>query len=110
MRVVKTQGVEGIQHRVIAHLAAEAGLDADDGHYDGGGYLQLLFGPLQPTGILPPEGGAGSHPCLTDKQRSVKIPGLGLPRLGDGIQHRLAQLSLGHGLLQIEQRDLQILA
>ena len=110
LRIVEAQRVEGIQHRMIPHLGTKASLDTYDGHDQLGRHLQLPLGFSQPGCMLTPEIDARIDAGLSDKEWSVEIPRLGLPGFLDRIEHRLAQLCLDHGLLQIDQRDLQILA
>ncbi|MOA17041.1 hypothetical protein D3C78_1372820 [compost metagenome] len=101
---MKAQGVEAVEHRVAAHLAAIEGLDADDGDDQGGGHSIGLLGPGQHLGVTLPEADPVADPVLGHEQRAVAVPGLGLPGPAYGIEDLLAQLRLGGGGLQLGQR------
>ncbi|MNH20041.1 hypothetical protein D3C79_797940 [compost metagenome] len=101
LRVVKTQGIEAVEHGVTAHLAAIEGLDTDDGDDKGGRHSIGLLGPRQRLCVALPECDTVPDPLGGDEQRPVAVPGFGLPGAGYGVEDLLAQLRLSGGRLQL---------
>ncbi len=100
-RIMKTQGVQRIQHLVAAHVGAIEGFDPDDGGDDLCRHLQFLFGPGQQFGVLLPERQTLLQPLVGQKDGPVLMPGLGLCRPRHGIDNRLLISGLRHGIVQL---------
>ena len=65
--VVEPQGVEAVEHRMAAHLAAIEGLYADDGDDEGSGHPVVLLGPGQGGGVALPEADPVPDPLRGDE-------------------------------------------
>ena len=95
-RVIKTQGRQGIDHPIVAGIAAVEGLHANDRDDHLGGHAIFLLGARQCLGVLLPEHHAAGNSRVGDKDRPVVFPRFDLlGRARDGIEDRLLALDLG---------------
>src|SRR5690606_31312379 len=101
-RVIEAQGGQGIEHPVIAGVAAIEGFHADDRHDHRGRHAVFALGAAQCLLVFAPEIHTTGDTRLGDEDRPVFLPGLyPLGWLGDGIQNGLLALGFGEQGLEL---------
>ncbi|MNH10581.1 hypothetical protein D3C79_700640 [compost metagenome] len=104
-RVVEAQRRQGVDHPVVAGIAAKKGFHADDCDNVLRRYAVLLLGTCQHSLVLTPEIHTASDTCIGDEHRPIVLPRFDpLGRARYGVEDRLLALYLTEHTHQLLRR------